>query len=299
MNTPITPLPGNAYADFSPEERAPARGADPDDPPWGVPAAAFVWLSSLLLMVFVPLAAIIPYTFMRYSGADFRRLDELLLGDPNILLITLLATLPAHLVTLGIIWAVATGLGKRPFWGTIGWGWAPGFGFWKSVLAAVALLGAAIGVAYLLGVQKTPFDEMLESSAGARFATAFLATATAPLVEELVYRGVVYPALQRVLGVIWAVVVVGGLFALVHVSQYKTSPGTIGAIVLLSYALTVIRARTGRVLPCFVIHLIYHALQVAGLIAEYFQPGGQPAGGAQQQQAALSALASHALGLAL
>ena len=65
-------------------------------------------------------------------------------------------------------------------------------------MAALLLLGGGL-VAAWLGGEKTPFEEMLESSAAARFMTAALATVTAPLVEELVFRGVAYPALQRAL----------------------------------------------------------------------------------------------------
>jgi membrane protease YdiL (CAAX protease family) len=142
-----------------------------------------------------------------------------------------------------------------------------------SALAAVALLVAGGTVAWLIPGEKTPFEQMLESSAAARFATAFLATATAPLVEELVYRGVLYPALRRVTGVVWAVVIVSAMFSVVHVTQYYNNIGVIAAVSMLAFALTYVRARTGRVLPCFVIHLIFNGLQVAALIFEYFFPG--------------------------
>src|SRR5205085_4691915 len=71
--------------------------------------------------------------------------------------------------------------------------------FWSSVGTAILLLVAGVGATYYFGGEKTPFDQMLESSTAARFMTAALATVTAPLVEELVFRGVAYPALQRAL----------------------------------------------------------------------------------------------------
>ncbi len=228
-----------------------------------------LWTASLALMIFVPVVAIIPYIIFGYRGQDMQRALAEINQDPNALLVSIVATLPAHLITLALVWAVVTRFGRRPFWQTIGWGWPPRFGFWPCAGLALALLGAAWLVATVLGVRETPFDQMLKSSPNALFATAFLATVTAPLVEELVYRGVLYPAFRR-LGVLWAVLVITFLFAIIHVPQYYNSPGTIGAIILLSLALTLVRAKTASVLPCFVIHLIFNGLQVGGLLANHF-----------------------------
>jgi len=290
VSTPLTPLPQESFAGY--EEGTPPPAADPDNPHWGVGTAFGVWLTSLALMLFFPLIAVVPYVFVYYRGQDFARSAEALAKDPTALLIGIAATLPIHLVTLAIVWAVATGFRRRPFWQAVGWGWSRNFGFWVCVLTALMLYVAASALAYLLGVNKTPFDEMLESSAGALFATAFLATATAPLVEELVYRGVLYPALRKVGGAALAVIVVTFLFSFVHYWQYKNSPGTIAAITLLSLSLTIVRAWTGRVLPCFVIHLVFNGVQVIMLLFEHFIGAGEP----QPQKAApaLYELLTHA-----
>jgi hypothetical protein len=271
VSTPLTPLPQESYAGYEggPPEPPPAAAFNPDSPPWGVGMALGLWTASLALMIFVPAVAIIPYIVIGYGGQDMQRALATIDQDPNALLISIAATLPAHLITLALVWAVVTRFGRRPFWRTIGWGWPPRFGFWACAGAALALLGASYLVASLLGTKETPFDQMLKSSPNALFATAFLATVTAPLVEELVYRGVLYPAFRRA-GVLWAVIVVTFLFAVIHVPQYYNSPGTVGAIVLLSGALTLVRAKTGSVLPCFVIHLIFNGLQVIGLLANHF-----------------------------
>lgn len=275
MSTPPEALRQTPFAEEAPAEAV--HAPDPDDPPWGAPMGILVWAASILLMALVPLAFVIPYVIYRFKGTGFGQIDEALQSDPSVLLVGIIATLPTHLATLALVWAVVTRFGRRPFWATLGWSWSPRFGFWRTVLASFALLGGAVLVAALLGVKRTPFDDMLRSSTAALFTTAFLATATAPLVEELVYRGVLFPALRRAWNTALAVVVVAGLFALVHVWQYKNSPGTIGAILLLSFALTYVRAATGRVLPCVVIHLIFNGVQVAGLIYEFFLPSEQPA----------------------
>jgi membrane protease YdiL (CAAX protease family) len=92
---------------------------------------------------------------------------------------------------------------------------------------------------------------------------------TAPLVEEIVYRGVMYPAAQRTFGTLWAVVVVSVLFAGVHVFQYFNNFAVVSVIAVLSVTLTLVRSRTRSILPCFVIHLVFNGLQAFFLV---FQP---------------------------
>ena len=63
-----------------------------------------------------------------------------------------------------------------------------------------------------------------------------------------------------------AIVIVTFLFALVHVPQYWGSPTTIILLTLLSLILTLVRAQTGNLLPCVVLHTLFNAVQSALLI---------------------------------
>lgn len=274
MSTPLEPLPPNAYADFSTDARTHDVPAliNPDDPPWGVGAGFFVWLSSVVLMFAMNFLAIIAYVAVRgLPPPDEGGLNAALQTDPNLTLYALVSLIPTHIATLFVVWAVVTNFGKRPFWQTVGWDWSPRFGFWASAGLAVLMLVLSLIAIKLLGSGlKTQLDEMLESSTEARFVTAFLAVAGAPIVEELVYRGVLYPAMQRVVGVFWAIIIVASLFAFVHVAQYYNNPAVVFAVASLGFVLTYVRAKTGRLLPCFVIHLVFNGIQVAALIIEHF-----------------------------
>ena len=141
---------------------------------------------------------------------------------------------------------------------------------WKTILLAVALLVVGVLFTQFLGGKETSLDQIINSSLKARFATAFLAFATAPLVEELIFRGVLYPALQRAIGMVAAVAIVTVLFAGIHVFQYYDNFGVVAVITMLSLSLTLLRARTGRLLPSFVIHLVFNGLQAAYLILQPF-----------------------------
>lgn len=245
---------------------------DPDDPPWTVSTAFLTWLGSVVLLIGISLVSAgiaLLYIFSYYGNVNTEELPKLIMGDKTAVFIQVAAVIPVHLLTLALVWVVVTDKGKRPFWRTLGWK----YNHWAepllSVLLAVGLLlfGALLTKYY--GGEPTDIDQIINSSTASRLVLAFLATATAPLVEEVVYRGVLYSALQRTIGVAWAVVAVSILFMSVHIAQYYNNVSVIAAIGVLSLALTLVRAYTKNLLPCFIIHLVFNGLQSLYII---FQP---------------------------
>ncbi|HMF56635.1 MAG TPA: CPBP family intramembrane glutamic endopeptidase [Pyrinomonadaceae bacterium] len=290
MNTPnetaqFTSLPPDSFADMAqaPGGAPVAGGINPDDPPWGVPMAAFGWIASVILLFMIQFFFLIPYAIIHYRGTDLHTMGEALQSDKFAILLSIIAVIPAHLLTFAVIWAIVTRFGRRPFWETLGWGWAKNFGFWKSAGLAVVLLVAGGLVAKLFNGKPTDIDMIVASSAAARYTLAFLATLTAPLVEEMIYRGLLFSALQRWFtklffiqgisnpgfpGMTAAVIIVSGLFAFVHVFQYQNNFGVIAAVALLSVTLTLVRALTHRLLPCVAIHMIFNGLQSVIIILD-------------------------------
>jgi membrane protease YdiL (CAAX protease family) len=273
---------------------------DPDNPPWGVVMAILVWLASLLLLAIASALALIPYAAYRGISAtspDYpRALVEFALKDPWAIFVQVASTVPAHLFTVLIVWAVVTRFGRRRFWETLGWSWGRYFGLWTSIALGAVLFVVSSVIVHLLGGDKlTPLEEIINSSAATRYMIAGLATLTAPFVEELVFRGVLYSALQRfiakiaamvsglelqglpptaqLIGKTGAVILVTILFAVVHIPQYQTNYGVIAAICLLSLSLTFIRAFSGRLLPCYVMHLVFNGIQSVIIV---WQGGGHP-----------------------
>ncbi|HWS54002.1 MAG TPA: type II CAAX endopeptidase family protein [Pyrinomonadaceae bacterium] len=265
MSTPIEPVAPKTYADFAPNDAPPPRDVNPDNPPWNVWGGTGLWLASVALMIVCQALFLVPYLVRQ--GVSAKDLGEFSTTNPMAVFLQVVSLIPAHLLTLGVAWLIVTRIGKRPFFASLGWEWAGPFTFWRSAGLAVFLLLVGMGVIYLEGNPETPLDKVINSSRATAIAAACLATFTAPLVEEVVYRGVLYSALQRAIGAAWAVVIVLALFALVHVPQYITSLGVIFTILMLSTILTLIRARTGKLLPCFVIHLVFNGIQSLFIVA--------------------------------
>lgn len=249
------------------------QSVDPNNPAWGIGGALLIWVVSILVQAVIPLVFIVPFALHRGlnpGSPDFaRRALELALTDRTAIFLQVLSILPTHILTFAVLWAFVTRFGRRPFLASLGWGWSGRLRLWQCVGLGIALFVAATTLAKLLGAEKpTQLEQLINSSMGARYAIAALAVFTAPFIEEFVYRGVLYSALQRTIGVNGAVMFVLGLFTLIHVPQYWPNIGVISAVALLSIVLTITRAYSGRLLPCIVIHMAFNAVQAVLLIVE-------------------------------
>jgi membrane protease YdiL (CAAX protease family) len=269
----------------------PAAEINPNNPPWGLAAGLLTWAGSVVLLFGMSLLFIIPYLILHSPGTTKEEIERFLTTDKTAILLQIFSAFPAHLLTLGIVWAVVTRFGKRPFWRALGFAWSERVGFWTSAGLAVGLLAFGLALTQIVRGEPTQIDQIVKSSTAARYTLAILAATTAPFVEEVVYRGVLYSALQKAAGMVWAVVGVSFLFTLVHVLQYYNNIGVIIVISLLSVSLTLVRAFTGRLLPCFVMHVIFNGIQSAWIIAEPYFPQSVPE--VEQKAPALAHFVQH------
>jgi membrane protease YdiL (CAAX protease family) len=223
------------------------------------------WFASVALLFGLQIIAVIIYLVIKLKETG--ELPKVFVIDWLIAVLSIATTFPAHLLTLLVCWLVVTGRGKRPFLQTLGWSWHPQFKWVHAVGLAFLMMAVAFVLEKFLPHKETDLEKLLKLGTSVRVMVAALAVFTAPLVEEVVYRGVLYEGLERTWGK-WAAV--GGatlLFALVHVPQYWGSYAAITAILSLSLVLTLLRAWTGKILPCVATHLIYNGVQAVALLA--------------------------------
>jgi uncharacterized protein len=179
---------------------------------------------------------------------------------------SLAATLVMQLIGLVAAWMFVTRMRRRPFWRTLGWGWIPQFKLVHAIGLALLMYGVAIAAGQTLPHQETDLEKFLKMGMAVRIMVAALAVVTAPLIEEIVYRGVIYSTVEGLMGKGAAVTFVTLLFALVHAPQYWGSVAALVAILSLSFVLTLLRAWTGKLLPCFATHLVYNSVQALALL---------------------------------
>ena len=142
--------------DASTNSSEPAR-----NPPWTLFAAVATWIASVALL-FLPQVIAIPYLVAHYRGT--RPTTEILLADKTLILILVLGVLPAHLITLVIVWGVATRFGKYSAIKTLGLTWNGKLRLWQSIALAIILYGAAFLLTLAFGGQGTALDRLVESS---------------------------------------------------------------------------------------------------------------------------------------
>lgn len=240
----------------------------PNDPPWNSAVAFGVWFVSVCLVLLVPVIFLVPYLIS--SGqlqAESEELAKFAATDPTSILIQIAAIVPVHLVTFALCWAVVTRFKIFSFKEMVGWSWG-GVRWWHYALILCGFFVLAGITSNFFPESENQLIRILKSSRAAVFVVAFMATFTAPLVEEVVYRGILYSAFQRTFGVTPAVIGVTLLFTLVHVPQYLESPSTIVLLSILSLTLTLLRVYSGSLLPCVIFHTLVNGIQSAILIAE-------------------------------
>lgn len=179
-------------------------------------------------------------------------------------------------VTLGV-------LREAPFWTTLGWhrfsapaapaerprGWK--YFFTGCGLSALVLLAGQ-------GVRpegKMPIEEIFKDPRGLLLLMG-MAVLVAPLMEETLFRGYLYPLLagkfcelarglgmapERALrlGTAASIGVTGCLFGIMHGAQTGWTPGIVGLLSVVGMIFTYARARTGTVLASYLLHLGYNS----------------------------------------
>jgi membrane protease YdiL (CAAX protease family) len=260
------PQPGVAYPGYDQHVAGQAwPGAaplDPDHPRWGPLTGIGVWLFSVAATIAVPVVAMVAWIFIAKARGTIppEGIDQDSLPIP--LLLTLIySTVFAHLIIVLFCWAVVTNLKKQPFLASLGWHWGGrSVLYWVLVSIGIVIGIMALGVllSKLIPEKESDFAKMLKASQSVRVAVALLASFSAPFVEEMVYRGVLYSGLRKRLGQATTVILVMLLFAGVHVPQYWGAWPSIIGLAVLSLILTVVRAKTKSILPCVTIHFIHN-----------------------------------------
>lgn len=257
-----------------PPEKILPQVLSPDNPPWNALVALAVWVISILLIIFVPLIFLAPYMLSKgLNFYDSKAVNEFIFTDPTAIILQLAPIILAHILTVLVGWAAVTRFKRYSFFKMIGWQ-MDGFRVWHAVAITICFYALSILMTLIFGHVNNDFERLINNSRAAVYLVAIFATFTAPLVEELVYRGLLYSAFQRRFGMAVGVILVTLLFTLVHVPQYSLNGhpdmAAIVTLLLLSLTLTLIRAGTGNLLPCIVLHTIFNGVQSVLLILQPF-----------------------------
>lgn len=134
-------------------------------------------------------------------------------------------------------------------------------------------VGGGIALALLVSVVSqyvgqrgpVPFEELFKSRQTVLCLMAF-GILLAPIVEEMMFRGFLYPVVARRYGIPAGVIVTGILFGAFHAAQLWGAWEQIALLGVVGILLTWVRARSGTILASYIIHVSYNSTLFAGML---------------------------------
>lgn len=288
---PLVPLTGDpiSYAASAPPAALAPTRTLPEDLriSWSWPHFLIFILFGLFSQFTIAIAILGYYSAARHlSEQQMKQVFE----DPKMLVGTNVLWFGLVMLFLYITLGVLRGL---PFWQSLGWrklGADPLRGKGRPWMYFIAGCGLAIFVGFASSQVKSnehmPIEDLFRNRTGALLLMA-MAVFVAPLVEETVFRGYLYPFLAgkfsrfaetfgvdsvRAIrgGSITGIFVTGILFGLVHGSQLGWTWGLVSLLTLVGVIFTFARAWTGTVFASFLLHLGYNSMiAVTSLIATH------------------------------
>jgi uncharacterized protein len=237
------PPPG----DVPPEIQPPGLPPAPEDPPWSGFDVLTVVGVAVISLVILPLIVVVfahAFVFPKLSVSEIVQVPEVILA----------VQLLIYAVVFALIFRLMR-LRAGQFWAPLRWNWPHA---WAGFLLLGALLYFGLmGLGQLLPIPKhLPIDRFFQTSREAAMMSV-LSVTLAPFMEELFFRGLLYPVLARRFGVAASIFLTGAAFGILHGAQLKYSWAVL-IIFIVGVVLTAVRAYTKSVGASFLVHAAYN-----------------------------------------
>jgi uncharacterized protein len=168
------------------------------------------------------------------------------------------------LLLLGYLTAQIRGSFGAPFWRTIGWhtlepGQVPRALRYFGFVAGGFLIAALVQLASIAFASKAkvPMQELFRDRRTA-ILLLLMAVFVAPVIEETIFRGYIYPVVARSWGMVTGVLATGILFGLLHAPQLWGGWVQIALLVIVGIVFTYVRAAVRTVLASYLLHVSYN-----------------------------------------
>ncbi len=220
-------------------------------PAWsGWDVLAILVFTLVAIFVFTMVALFVARTLPEYRNASFTELAmnaRVVIG----------AQTAAYPIVLLFIFLMVRSRSDQPFSKAIQWNW-PGKMALAFVAGGVVLAIVVEGLARFLPIPKSlPMDTYFHDATSAYMMAAFGIT-LAPLMEEIFFRGLLYPLLKRAFGLVVGVVLTAAAFAAIHGAQLGYAWAPVLSIFVVGIVFTVVRVKTNSVAMSFLMHVGYN-----------------------------------------
>ena len=246
---PISPV------ESSSAEPTPYTAIASEDPVWNLLDVLAIFAFAIFALIIISVLAVV----LAHSLPHFR--SAKLIDVAQNPLVAVPAQAIAYILVVAFMVQIVRLRKGNGFLTSVSWN-LPGF---QKVLVAIGS-GAALALSSEIFFKFTsqwvpkslPIDKYFRDATSA-YVLALFGMTFAPLVEELFFRGFLYPALSKRIGIGASVVLTAASFAVLHQGQLAHAWIPLTWLFLVGTVLTLVRARTKSVALCVVMHVGYNA----------------------------------------
>ncbi len=260
MSSPLNPLPDpvgqvapapESYAAPFQVVAAPPEKRFPAWTGWDVLAIAVFGV--FCLMVFIVIAVLV----IGFAGGHRNLSIDQFTHDAGIIRASLGGQAAAYLVVLLCMFFLVRSRAGVSFGQGVEWNW-PSRSAVAFFLGGLVLALTVDGLSRFLPLPKSlPIEDLFTNRANA-YLMALFGLTLAPLLEELFFRGLLYPVLRRRLGLAFGVLLTAIAFAAIHSVQLGYAWAPILSIFVVGVVFTVVRERWKSVGASFLMHCGYN-----------------------------------------
>jgi hypothetical protein len=230
------------------------------EPVFGLLEVFFVFLTTLLVVLFCGAVSIT----LAHHVPSLRGVHTVdLANDPRVLVP---AQLAAYLLLFGVLLRLFRHHYRIKFLSALAWHWPTR---WPMFLVSGALLALAVQLVahFLPSPPELPIDNMLRTPFDAWLMSTF-GVLIAPFAEEVLFRGLLFPALARRAGVLVSLLATSVFFGAMHAQQLAGAWTQIACIVAVGVALTLVRWRFHSLASSTLVHVGYNGALFVALFVQ-------------------------------
>jgi len=248
-------IAGDSFAPPIELVTVPAKKSFPAWSGWNVLAIAF--FTGVTILVFTLIALFAARALPEYRNVPIAELAtnaKVVIG----------AQAAAYPVVLLFIFLLVRTKADEPFGEAVQWNW-PGVTAPAFLAGGVILALVVDGLARFLPIPKSlPVDTFFHD-AGSAYMMAVFGITLAPLLEEMFFRGLLFPLVRRAYGVVMGVLLTALAFAAIHGAQLGYAWAPVLSIFVVGVVFTLVRFRTNSVAASFLMHCGYNFALFAAL----------------------------------
>lgn len=190
--------------------------------------------------------------FEFFNNKNFRMIFDTIILDVIIFLIMLKFLWKVHGKRLANLGLVKDNTARNIFYGISGY---------VAVMPVIFIIGILVYV--LLNILELrpppqPIVELflMEENVALVFASSIIASVFGPVIEEIFFRGVMYNAVKRKLGIFWGIFITSILFSFLHTHAFTYFLVGFIPIAILGGVLAYLYEKTGSLIPSITLHVL-------------------------------------------